>query len=449
MNIEFEKKMKIFLGDQFSDFMKSYDQPKLKSLRVNTLKNTVPEFINSISSNFNIKETMFEPIPWCPTGLYLNSSEITLGKQIHYHAGAYYIQEASAMIPVEILDPKPGDNVLDLCAAPGGKSVQIGVKLNKKGLLVSNDISPKRTKALSKNLQLAGISNVIVTNSTPDQLTQHYTNFFDKILVDAPCSGEGMFKKDKQAEKNWSPNYVLECQSIQRQILNKAIQMLKPGGRLVYSTCTFSPEENEDHIKFITENFEDMILEPLEPFANLSSGINGEKVLRAWPHLISGTGHFISSFKKQIIATDTKIKKSKTNKSIDIDSVNEFLTNFNNFYSGSILQIKDQIYFLLDNIDILKGPRVEQMGLHLGSLKNKRFQPAQGLALAIEASMFTNILNLKLSDPLVLKYLKGETLNVCLPKGWVLVCVDNMPLGWAKSTGEFLKNQYNSSWRMN
>jgi len=447
MNTEFQNKIKTILGKEFDAFIASYNNPTIKSIRVNTLKIDTNKLITAMSSNLNINPEVFTSIPWCSTGLYLNSNDITLGKQPYYHAGAYYIQEASAMIPVEILNPIPGDKVLDLCAAPGGKSVQIGVKLEGQGLLVTNDISPKRTKALTKNIQMAGINNAIVTNSTPDQLSKQYPSFFDKILVDAPCSGEGMFKKDKNAEKNWSNNYVLECQSIQRDILKEAIKMLKPGGKLVYSTCTFSPEENEDHIEFISTNFPTMHLDPLEPFASLSNGINGEKVLRAWPHLINGTGHFISSFKKD----DSNISSLSPQISNDFysESFDKFMEDFNSFYNGTIHQIKDNIYFLIDDIKFLKGPRVECMGLHLGSIKNDRFKPSQALATSLKIGMFKNILNLNLSDPLTLKYLKGETLNIDMDKGWVLICLDNMPLGWAKSTGSFLKNQYNPNWRMN
>ncbi|MCT4661477.1 MAG: RsmB/NOP family class I SAM-dependent RNA methyltransferase [Tissierellales bacterium] len=449
MNELFKQKMEKLLGAEFNEFVDASSNEISKSFRVNTSKISNNELLEGLTSLYG-DTNVFDNIPWCPTGYYLTNGDITLGKTPYYHAGAYYIQEASAMIPVEVLDPKPGELVLDLCAAPGGKSVQIASKLNQDGFVLSNDISPKRTKALAKNLQMAGFRNIAVANASPEQLADHFPCYFDKVLVDAPCSGEGMFKKDKQAAKNWTPEYVIECQSLQRQILISAVKMLKPGGLLVYSTCTFSPEEDESHIEFLSNHCPEMSLEKLNAQNGLTSGLNGESVLRAWPHKLKGTGHFIAAYSKSD-SSSTNVKSSVSNSSVAppetfvdfFGSLPDWLNN------GSYCNIKDQLYWLPSGINLPRSVRFELSGLHLGTMKKNRFVPAQALAMALSKNDFREVISLDISDPLVLKYLKGETINLKAPKGWLLICMNDLPLGWAKSDGNFIKNYYNPNWRMN
>ncbi len=317
---QFLERMEQLLGEQFPSFVQSYEQSPHAGLRVNTLK---------ISNEQFRSKTPFElrPIPWCETGYYLNP-EARPGKHPYYYSGLYYIQEPSAMSPVEALQVKPGDRVLDLCAAPGGKSTQIAAALQGQGLLITNDLSAERTRALAKNMELAGVRNAIILNETPDRIAAKFEGFFDKILVDAPCSGEGMFRKDEDAARQWLNHSVERCSIMQRDILQTVARMLAPGGRIVYSTCTFAPEENERSIAVFLQQHPDFkVTLPAghqhfergqskwaarveQELAAGNSVLNemaaqdeplSEEVLsqtdhtvRLWPHLLEGEGHYIA-----------------------------------------------------------------------------------------------------------------------------------------------------------
>ena len=262
---DFEKRMNSQLGDEFDDFIASYNEGKISALRLDDGISPEDVFARSL-----------EKVAWCPTGYYYEE-DLTPGQHPYHDAGVYYIQDASAMLPAEMLNPVPGDVVLDLCAAPGGKSTQLGKKLAGKGLLVANEIIPSRAKILSENIERLGITNCIVTNEAPENLSNKLPSFFDKILVDAPCSGEGMFRKNPDAMNEWSLDNVKMCADRQDYILDEAVKMLKSGGTIVYSTCTFSPEEDEECIeRFLTRHCDFMLT----------------KQERLWPHKIKGEGHF-------------------------------------------------------------------------------------------------------------------------------------------------------------
>lgn len=300
--LAFINRMQMLMGDEYDSFLSSYHKPKYVGIRVNTLKISVEDFVKI--SPFELK-----PIPWCATGFYVYEN-VKPGKHPYYHAGLYYIQEPSAMSPAEALNVIPGDRVLDLCAAPGGKSTQIGAKLQGKGVLVTNDISADRTKALAKNIELYGIKNAVVLNETPDRIAESFPNYFNKIVIDAPCSGEGMFRKDEDMVRQWGKHSVEKCTLMQRDILSTAALLLSPGGTIVYSTCTFAPEENEAMIAEFLQKHPDYQVIPLPDDLGFSSGrpewipesIIADDAAKAqtaycarlWPHKIEGEGHFLA-----------------------------------------------------------------------------------------------------------------------------------------------------------
>lgn len=315
----FQNRMRSILKDQYTNFIRSYDRIPHSGIRVNTLKISVPDMLSIIP--WEVK-----PIPWCTTGFYTEAGERP-GRHPYYHAGLYYIQEPSAMAPVEMLDVSPGEAVLDLCAAPGGKSTQIAVKLQGEGLLISNDLNADRTKALAKNIELYGVRNAIVLNEHPDRIAEKFPVFFDKILIDAPCSGEGMFRKDEDMIRQWNGDSPYKYADMQRDILHSAASMLKPGGRIVYSTCTFSPEENEGMIaEFLMHHPEFRIVPAkgaglfahgeaawLKEYGNEFDSIPDdiwkqvEGTARLWPHLIEGEGHFLAVLQRDESMVDTTI----------------------------------------------------------------------------------------------------------------------------------------------
>ncbi|WP_336779511.1 RsmB/NOP family class I SAM-dependent RNA methyltransferase [Paenibacillus illinoisensis] len=302
----FAERMKSLLGDEFEQFMKSYEQSPHAGLRVNTLKISMEQFDEL--APFDLR-----PIPWCGTGFYVPHG-VKPGLHPYYHAGLYYIQEPSAMAPVELLDVQPGDHVLDLCAAPGGKSTQIAAKLQGKGVLVTNDIHSERTKALAKNVELYGVRNAVVLNESPERIAGAFPHYFNKVLIDAPCSGEGMFRKDEDMVKSWEHHSVEKCVLMQRDILETAAKLLAPGGTIVYSTCTFAPEENEAMIaEFLNLNPDftvhdipgtagfapgrpDWVRQMLPETAEKTGAVLDQTrgTARLWPHLLEGEGHYVA-----------------------------------------------------------------------------------------------------------------------------------------------------------
>lgn len=469
--IQFEDRMKRLLGEEYKEYLKCYHKPFYGGIRVNTLKITPKEFEDLCP--FSIKK-----IPWVNNGYYYDKDEQP-ARHPYYYAGLYYIQEPSAMTPASLLPIEPGDRVLDLCAAPGGKSTELGAKLQGEGLLVSNDISVSRAKSLLKNIELFGIKNSLVLSEEPKKLAEYFTETFDKILVDAPCSGEGMFRKSPSIIKNWEKNGVEYYSMLQREIILYAARMLKPGGTMLYSTCTFSPEENEGTIAYLLDECPDMhVVEALPSvekrkklgisYEGFDSGkpewINGPEELkhciRLWPHKIDGEGHFIALLRKDegSNATDNSIKAKNNyiNMSSLSDEAREFLMKVTPFKDmqtlinqREILIQKDWVYLVPDEYEDKKGLRTLRQGLLLGEMKKKRFHPSQALASALKATEYDSVLNLSSNDSDTIKYLKCETLttNTNNTNGWQLVSVDGFPLGWGKLNNGTLKNMYQPGWR--
>lgn len=451
---EYLNRMRDLLGEEeFSAYLKSFDEERLYGLRVNAAKVTPEAFPELVSWDL-------KPVPWIPNGFYYEGTERP-AKDPYYYAGLYYLQEPSAMTPAMLLPVEPGDRVLDLCAAPGGKSTELGVKLAGKGVLISNDISNSRAKALLKNLELWGISNICVTSETPDKLADVFGPWFDKILIDAPCSGEGMFRKDDDMVKSYEergPEYYSE---IQKEITDQAVRMLAPGGLLLYSTCTFSRCEDEEIICHILENHQEMELIRLPLFEGASDGIGLDGCIRLFPHKIKGEGHFISLLRKNGGGAERTAAGSRERSRMEPQGkrasalpteLTDFFALMNREFDDSRIMIKnDSVYYLPENFVPAKELRYLRTGLLLGELKNKRFEPGQALAMTLHAEEFKQTISWKKEDDRVIRYLKGETISLTPEegpvKGWCLVCVDGHPLGFAKGTGMALKNKYYPGWR--
>nr|WP_314461060.1 RsmB/NOP family class I SAM-dependent RNA methyltransferase [uncultured Clostridium sp.] len=444
---EFLSRMRDLLGEEeFKAYVKSFDEERLYGLRVNTLKISPEEFIKMTSLKLH-------PVPWADNGFYYEGEERP-AKDPYYYAGLYYLQEPSAMTPAHMLPVVPGDKVLDLCAAPGGKSTELGAKLKGKGLLVSNDISNSRARALLKNLELWGIENICVTSEEPWKLKAAFGSFFDKILVDAPCSGEGMFRKDGDMVKSYEEHGPEYYAQIQREIVGHAVDMLAPGGLMMYSTCTFSICENEDIIRLILENHEDMELVKLPLFEGASDGIGLSGCLRLFPHKIKGEGHFMALLKKKGGKVPAEILKTGSKKGKLLpEELSQFLSMISKPLISSRIEIKnDCVYYLPEYFPENGGKlRYLRTGLCLGEMKKERFEPSQALAQSLKMEEFKQTISFKKEDERVIRYLKGETVFLTeseeRKKGWYLICVDGFPLGFAKGNGDTLKNKYYPGWR--
>lgn len=435
---------KLLSSDEFSQYMASFNANKYSGLRVNTLKLSCEEFEKICP--FPIKR-----IPWIENGYYYDE-EYKPAKHPYYFAGLYYIQEPSAMTPANRLPINSGDKVLDMCAAPGGKTTELAAKLNGTGVLYTNDISNTRAKALLKNVELMGISNAYVLSEDPKKLVNYFENYFDKILVDAPCSGEGMFRKDSNLIKEWENNGPDYYATIQKELILYAYDMLKPGGYIMFSTCTFSPLENEETILHLMNNREGVMLCDISPYEGFSNGLMGlSKCVRIWPHKMEGEGHFLALIKKE---NDESIVNYRTNKKDKAPKLNDEVLKFFKLLNFEIpldeLIIIDAMLLWLPKEGINEAKlRKLRSGLLLGTLDNKRFEPSQALAMYLKKDMFKNTIDFLADDPMVIKYLKGETLEVLADtaNGWNLVCVDGFSLGFAKLNNGTLKNKYYKGWR--
>jgi len=475
----FKQRIKEQLGDDYEAYLQSFQEKSRNGLRVNTGKLTTEEFEQL--SPFGL-----QAVPWVPNGYIYEGERPAVHP--YYYAGLYYLQEPSAMTPASLLPIEPGDKVLDLCAAPGGKSTELAARLGGEGVLVSNDISNSRAKALLKNLELFGARNILVVSEAPNKLCEYFTGYFDKILVDAPCSGEGMFRKSPAIMKNWEQYGTEYYHKLQQEILPQAVAMLKPGGYLLYSTCTFSPEENEGSVQEILDAFPKMKLaDALSEAAQRQNFVaegcaeaavasarncdytgfdcghpewieNGseelKKTVRLWPHKIAGEGHFIALFRKDEdteAANEKRISRMSGKNCALSEEAEEFLALLKIEIPRERLQIKEERLYLLPELGVdTKGLRLLRSGLFLGEMKKKRFEPSQALACALHKEEYENRYDLTVEDPDVIRYLKCETIEIKKPckDGWVLVTVEGFPLGWGKYSKGSFKNRYLPGWRL-
>ncbi len=429
-------------------FAESLKRDNFTGLRINTLKVEKQNCLQMLPFST-------EPVPWCTDGYYYDPV-CKPGKHPLYHAGLYYIQEPSAMYPAQLLDARPGEKVLDLCAAPGGKTVQIAALMRGKGLIVSNDNSRRRAKALVRNIELCGIRNAVVTVEDYRVLAGRFNSFFDRILVDAPCSGEGMLRKNDRAAASWTRYGREKYADLQFEMLCRADTMLKPGGRMVYSTCTFSPLENECVIaRFLSETGKYQMLD-----APKTDGIESgrpawcgeadtlKKASRLWPHRLKGEGHFAAMLLKTggTSKTAVKTKKEVCEKPAEFKEFEK--KNLNTQIEGNYLWAGKGLYLVPEDLPDLDGIRVAKFGWYLGQRDREKFKQSHSLAMSLKKKDILLTEDFDADSEETARYLRGETLFGKEPQGLTAVCVNGFPMGWATRQGDILKNLYPPGWRM-
>ena len=418
----FLQRMEAQLGSEYPAFLESLERPRAVALRFNPMKGERPmlPFVGA-------------PVPWEPEGFYYDP-ETRPGLHVYHEAGVYYLQEASAMAPVALLDPKPGERVCDLCAAPGGKTTQIAGRMLGQGFLVCNEINPKRAKILSRNIERMGVANALVTNEHPETLASRFPGFFDRVLVDAPCSGEGMFRKEEAAVTDWSQETVQMCARRQREILDSAARLVRPGGRLVYSTCTFAPEEDEETVAAFLESHPEFTQEPVEaPWF-----VPGENAsYRMWPHKLLGEGHFAAVLRKtqgesgEVPACPgEKCPKAWESFAKELDIT---------LPEGKAVSFGQSLYWASTELPELNRLKVLRPGLELGTERKGRFEPAHALALWLKTCAVAE--SFPPESPEMKAYLHGDVVPSG-KKGWCLVQAGGYAIGWGKGDGSVLKNHY-------
>ncbi|MCL2852106.1 MAG: RsmB/NOP family class I SAM-dependent RNA methyltransferase [Defluviitaleaceae bacterium] len=454
--IEYLQHMEELLGGEFGAYLRAMDEPSHAGIRTNRLKITPGELSRLIE-----KEP--EGVPWCADGFYMPDG-FRAGKSALYHAGLYYIQEPSAMSAAQALGVSPGERVLDLCAAPGGKSTQLAGALGGEGLLICNDVSRSRLKALVKNLELAGVRNAVVTCEEPRKLARAFPGFFDKILIDAPCSGEGMFRKDRDVLKAYSAQRIEFFARTSRDLLESAALMLSPGGRILFSTCTFNKTENEDSVDgFLASNRDfspaEIRLKGDDGFAKGFGG-NGENYRRLFPHRVHGEGHFLAVLEKRgnssqnennvSVSMPKSLKRAARSQQAVFRDFAAYALRDDFLIDAELYVMGDTLYTLPPGLPNLDGIRLVKTGLRLGELRQSRFEPSQALAMALTCRDVKQVADFPHTSAEVVKYLKGETLEMApgSQDGWALVCTEGYPLGWGKVLRGILKNKYNRNWLM-
>ena len=426
---EFLNRIEKQLGEEYPAFLESLERPRAVAMRFNPLKGEIPElpFVGAT-------------VPWEPMGYYYDP-EVRPGLHPYHEAGVYYLQEASAMSAVALLDPQPGEKICDLCAAPGGKTTQIAGRMAGEGFLLCNEINPKRAKILGRNIERMGVANALVTNEHPQNLANKYQGFFDRVLIDAPCSGEGMFRKEEAAVTDWSQEAVEMCARRQAEILHSGAQLLKPGGRLVYSTCTFSPEENELTVENFLANHPEFTRETVEaPWFTPA----GEGAFRLWPHKLLGEGHFAAVLRKN----------GGEEGEIPLISGEKLPKEWDNFAkelkiklpAGKAVLFGNSLYWVPAQMPDIRRIKVVRPGLELGEVKKNRFEPAHALALWLHEC--ENIQNFPADSQEIRSFMEGQVIpGSC--KGWCLITAGGYSLGWGKGDGNWIKNHYPKGLRRN
>lgn len=423
LNEVFLERMKSILGEKYDDFLQSLEKPSQKAIYVNENKISIDDFLKIV--DFKV-----EQIPYEKCGFYVDN--IKLGRHPLHHAGAFYLQEPSAMFTVNALKFKGNEKVLDMCASPGGKTIQIANRIPN-GVLVSNEFVKARSEILFSNVERMGLKNVIITNETPENLAKAYGNVFDICLVDAPCSGEGMFRKGEDMISSWNVGLNLKCQARQLEILEQANKTLKQGGYLIYSTCTYSIEENEEVVRNFLLNHDYDLVNIDYPY---SRGINMPEAVRLYPHDNKGEGQFVAVLKKKEECDNFgSILKLKTN-----NEAKKFL-NENVDINSECYNFGDYAYLVKDLNFVRKNVNYVSLGVRVGENLNNRFAPYHFIFSALGKD-FKHIINCEIGNINTAKYLKGETLECNIDNGYGCFMIENIPLGGFKISNEKFKNLY-------
>lgn len=457
-------RMASLLGEEYPAFLTSLNERPLSALRVNTLKLSA-EVFRSLAPF-----PLGERVGWCPSAFLLPpEAQERAGRHPYHRTGLYYLQDPSAMAPAELLAPQPGERVLDLAASPGGKTTHLASLMAGQGLLFANEIKTSRLGHLCQNVERWGAANVIITNETPERLADCFGEYFDRVLVDAPCSGEGMFRKDQRARGEWSPRMVAGCAIRQRRILSLAAKLVRPGGYLLYSTCTFSPEENEAVIYALLQEYPalfEVVELPLLPgftpghlewacpeaAPKMRQALQGS--VRLFPHRLAGEGHFVCLLRKRQEASPPRIFPQRGKKP-DASPPRRHLEAWHEFVSSTLtisfpeehLRLYgERLYLVSPRLPPLTNLRVVHPGLWLGVIQAERFRPAHPLALFLRPYQVNQVYDLPSHSPELKAYLRGENLPSPGAEGWVLVTVDGWPLGWARRVQGILKNHYPRGW---
>ncbi len=446
----FLDKMKALLSqDEFAALSAALEQAPLQALRVNTCRGSAEKLLQQLPF-------VAEPVPWCRTG-YRYAGDARPGKHVLHEAGAYYIQEPSAMAVAENSGAIPGERILDLCAAPGGKSTHLACLTGDTGLLVCNEIIPDRAQTLARNIERMGLRSAVVTNHSPAEMAARFAGFFDRILVDAPCSGEGMFRKNPLACEEWSPANVQMCAARQAEILDCACRMLRPGGTLVYSTCTFSPEEDERTVAALLDRHNELELEMIPEAPGFSRGrpewADGRESLRRtvriFPHLAPGEGHFLAKFHSLNPPASFSSVPASAARRVAGGAERQALDLWEGFCREVLGTVPawnptlfgERLFVVPAEMPPLNGIRIVRPGLELGRVGKGRFEPAHALAMTLQSG--ATALEASLDPDTAGRYLAGETFEVPLAgKGWCLVTCLGYSLGWGKLVDGTLKNHY-------
>ncbi|MFQ7753561.1 MAG: RsmB/NOP family class I SAM-dependent RNA methyltransferase [Acutalibacteraceae bacterium] len=430
--LEFENRMRGMLGGEYEAFRAEYEKPHRRGIRLNTLKCDAQTLAETLP--FPLVPSPFSPLS------YYAPADARMAAYPLYHAGAFYSQEPSASSAVTLLDPQPGERVLDLCAAPGGKSTQIAALTQDRGLLWSNEVVRSRASVLASNLERMGVKNAVVSSVYPDVLAEKLAGYFDRVLVDAPCSGEGMFRRDPAAVQEWSPAHVETCAVRQLAILKSAARCVRAGGVLVYSTCTFSAEENEGVVRaFLAENPGFVLEKPAVSFGRPAYGLDA---VRIFP-MDGGEGHFAARFR---YAAENACAVQPHAGQADRQTAAAARALYNEIFEDAspehLARVRDRILLLPAELPALSGLGVLRAGVELGELRKNRIEPAHGMFMAAKAAQCRSVLHLRHDDPRLLAFLRGEEITAEGVSGYTAVAAEGVVTGFGKASGGVLKNKY-------